>query len=254
MIKSSVTAMLNVWKRPHLKEQLEAIFSQSLMPSEVWILHLENHVSLGSELRRFRSIRYIQSNMNLKYFGRFSVSLMAPSEFVWLLDDDVIPSKYWLEYSLDCCKRHAAIVAGAGRIIPKGCLYPELIVDSDHLKTYFVGDRDVHLPHNFSEKDTMVDFGCNSWVLQKKWLHYFWSVSPYTMNTAEDIHLSASCSTSGKIPTIVPKQDSLSNCGNLKKSYGNDSNASWRLNNFLNERSEVIKYWTTERNWTPLLW
>ena len=45
-------------------------------------------------------VRFIASDFNFKFYGRFQMALQAPTEFVWLIDDDVVPGSRFLEVLL----------------------------------------------------------------------------------------------------------------------------------------------------------
>ena len=261
---SQTTVILTVWKRNHLQEQLLALASQTQAPAEVWIYQCSRHVDVARILsaharagrrrgHRVLKIKHIRSDVNLKYFGRFSLAQYCTTGYVWILDDDVIPSACWLETSRRHCDRFDAIISSAGRIIPPRSLYPERIRSRTHLMRFFVGDSSDRAT-NYCPEHTAVDFGCNSWLFRTDWLRFFWAVYPHTLETGEDLHLSATCSIAAGIKTVVPRQTDTSYCGNLKRAYGFDRLASFRRRDFLAMRAGVIRYLTNEQHWKPLLW
>jgi len=248
---SDITVLINVWKRDHLTEQIRAIEMQSCVPREIWILQCGNHVDIGPALKKFPFLHVISSSVNLKYFGRFSLALFVQTDFLFVVDDDVIPGRDWLANCHDLCNRERAVVASAGRIIPAGDFQPESLKNIGH---HFIGDVESKYSFNFCEADTKVDFGCNSWFLRTSWIRDFWSLSPYTLETGEDIHLAASMSILNGIDTIVPRQIDEYSTGNLKKAYGQDDHASWKRHNFLPLREEILRYFISERRWLPIQW
>ncbi|GAA4461414.1 hypothetical protein GCM10023189_36890 [Nibrella saemangeumensis] len=245
-----VTIILTVWKRCHLEEQIEAILNQTEQPYQIWVYQCGNHVDINKVKRKFPNIHFISASINLKYFGRFSLALHVKSEYVWILDDDVIPSRNWLEESRRMCKDQNSIISGAGRIITyqrKAC-GPEIT----DLRRFLVGDGNDEKLFNFNQTDTETDFGCNSWLFKTEWIYLFWKIKPYTLENAEDIHLSATCKILNNISTVVPAQSEFKMCGNLKKYYGHDEVASWKKMNFQKERIEVINYLIKEHGWKIL--
>jgi len=250
-INGLVTVILTVWKRQNLEEQIEALLGQTEQPYQIWVYQCGNHVNVDRIKRKFSNVHFNNSSINLKYFGRFSLALHVKSKYVWILDDDVIPSSNWLEESRKMSEKRNAIIASAGRIIT----YERRSGGSEitDLRRLLVGDRDDEKPFNFNEHHTETDFGCNSWLLKTEWITLFWKIKPYTMDNAEDIHLSATCKMLENISTIVPAQNELGLCGNLKKYYGHDEVASWKKNNFQKERIEAINYLIQKHGWEILL-
>lgn len=243
--------ILTVWKRDHLDEQLAALATQTEKPLQIWIYQCGNHIDVRGILKYYPGVSLIYSDVNLKYFGRFSLAQYVMSKFVWVLDDDVIPSSNWLESSKKKCVEQNAIVASAGRIIPRGEYSPEQL---KYTEKYFYGDVSPRHFWNFCTEDTIVDFGCNSWFLQKRWMPFFWQIAPFTLDTAEDIHLSAALMLKSGIRTIVPKQIDVESTGNLKVMYGHDRDASWVKSDFLEKRKQVLQYLINDQGWQPQLW
>ncbi|ACT96443.1 glycosyltransferase family 2 protein [Dyadobacter fermentans] len=245
-----VTVILTVWKRNHLEEQIAALLSQTEQPYQIWIYQCGAHVNIEKVLRKYSNIQFVSSSVNLKYFGRFSLALHVKSEYVWILDDDVIPSPNWLEEARRMSEARNAIIASAGRIISYQARSngPEIT----DLRRFLVGDGDEEKFCNYNRTDTETDFGCNSWLFKRDWVSLFWRIKPYTLENAEDIHLSAACKIFENIPTIVPAQSELLLCGNLKKYYGHDEVASWKRFDFQKERIEVINYLIREHGWQIL--
>lgn len=252
-----VTIILNIWKRPHLEEQLVSIINSTVIPKEVWVIHYENGVQTRSVIEKYKEhlpfLNLIHSDKNLKYFGRFSIAINTATKFTWLIDDDVIPGSQWLE---NCCiksEEYNSIITCTGRIIPKNNYQPEKIKIGFSYKHY-VGDSKNGKLMNYCEQDTIVDYGCNSYFFQSAWLSAYWSLWPITFLSGEDIHLCATCKIKLDVNTVVLKQTSEENSGNINRPYGWDENASWKQNNFLAEREKVFKYHIQENNWSPLEW
>lgn len=245
---------MTVWKRENLHEQMNALLNQTIKPTKIWIYHCGNHVDIDLSILGLSPIIEYQYNTgNLGYFGRFSIATLASSKYLYILDDDVIPSLCWLEICMSLCDKLNAIISSSGRIIPKNNFFPELIANEHHINKYFVGDNDNSSLVNLCPENTYVDFGCNSWFLKTEWLHHFWSIKPITMLTGEDIHLSASCHRRG-IKTLVPFQNGEDISGNLKKIYGWDNVASWKKSDFYSMRENIFKYWINTQLWKPLNW
>ncbi len=252
-----VTVIITVWKRGYLEQQFESLLKQSLSPAHIWVLHNESYINIQPVIAKFRTffsnIYVIHSDFNLKYFGRFSICSQVETEYVLIIDDDVIPSPCWINICISKCNQYNAVISCSGRIIPKHNFRPEEWKD-DERKTYFIGDNYNEEESNYLPQDTLVDYGCNSYFFKTAWLCYFWSLWPCTFLSGEDIHLSASLMILKSIPTLVPRQISGETSGNLKKYYSQDKFSSWRDSNFINIREMIFKYLIKEKKWQPILW
>ena len=249
-----VTVILNIWKRNHIEEQIQALMSQTKVPQYIWILHENQQMPIPPSLNKLPFIHVFKIPINLKYFGRYSLAQHCPTVYTWILDDDVIPSSTWIEKCESVCEANNAIVCSSGRIIPNHNFFPERVESIKYLNQNFIGDGNLEQRISLCEEDTKVDYGCNSFFFKTYWQKYFWSIWPQIFETGEDIHLSATCHIKEDIVTIVPKQTSCHDSGNLKLEYGRDAQASCRKQDFLMKRSEVLKYLINRQEWTPILW
>jgi len=250
----TISVILTLWKRNHISEQLEALSKQSITPTEILIYHCGDAIRLKDRFFQVcPNIKYQHNTHDLGYFGRFSLGLLVLNPYLYILDDDVIPSPYWLETCIDLCEKYNSIISSSGRLIPKGDYSPELLNYAGKVKECFIGDS-YDTSYNYCAEDTYVDFGCNSWFLKTEWLRYFWALKPYTMETGEDIHLSASCSIGGNIKTLCPKQNDDSVCGNIKKYYGYDDLASWKKDDFVSKRAKILRFLIDDCGWVPQKW
>lgn len=254
---ASVTVVITVWKRDYLQEQLEALLNQTVLPEQIWIIHYEHHIDprtvVDQYLPVFPSIFIIQSDLNLKYFGRFSIAKHVSSEYVWLLDDDIIPGKSWLERSCKKCAELNAVISCTGRIIPQGDFLPEKGLNGE-IQKYFIGDCYQPGTMNYCPADTLVDFACNSYFIKSQWLTDFWAIWPSTFLSGEDIHLSASLKVMRNVDTVVLAQSCEDTSGNLKKDYSRDEHSSWLKPGFFEIRETILRNMIENRGWKPILW
>lgn len=257
METSSITVIITVWKRQYLAQQLESLIKQSLKPGYIWIIQNERHIDVRSVVERFQqdfpTIFIINSDFNLKYFGRFSLCSHVETEYTLIIDDDVIPSGDWLKICVEKLTQYNSIVSCTGRIIPKANYRPEEWKNEER-KAYFIGDNQSDDECNFLPKDTRVDYGCNSYFFRTEWIKHFWSIWPTTFQSGEDIHLSATMMITSAISTIVPAQPTPELSGNLKKRYSLDPVSSWRDTEFINIRQKVFEFFIQEKKWNPILW
>lgn len=252
-----VTVIINIWKREYLRGQLDALLQQTCLPEEIWIIHYEDHIDVDALQEEYKVIFphlfRIRSDMNLKYFGRFSIAAHVKSEYVWLLDDDVIPGRKWMQLSHEKCSGMNVIIGATGRIIPPDDFLPEMGTHGN-IREYFIGDCYDSGNANYCPCDKVVDFACNSYFLKSEWIRYFWSVWPFTFDSGEDIHLSASLKLRKNITTVVPAQLCEETSGNLQKEFSRDEHASYLKPGFFKTREGVLRNMIQVLGWKPILW
>ncbi|MDJ1480705.1 glycosyltransferase family A protein [Cytophagaceae bacterium YF14B1] len=251
---ADVTIVLNIWKRRYLKEQLESLYRQTILPKNIWILQCEEHTSIKKTIKKFPNIQYIHSSQDLKYFGRFSIANHIDTCYTWILDDDIIPSSSWIETCISSCSKYNAIICCNGRFIDKNDYTPEIAKWPGYLQTHFIGDARYPLGYNYCPKDTFVDYGCSSFFFKTEWIRHFWSIWPITFQTGEDIHLSATCMIRAGIPTVIPCQFSENDSGNITPAYSHDKHASWMREEFIPQRTMVLQYLINKGGWNPIYW
>ena len=252
--QADLTVVLNIWKRNHIEEQIEVLLAQTKLPKHIWILQYGEQMSIPSHLKESPFLHFFSASINLKYFGRYSLAQHCQTAYTWILDDDIVPSSTWIETCESVCESRNAIVCSNGRIIPKNNFLPEKSRNVDYVKQHFIGDSQSLKGINLCEKDTVVDYGCSSFFFKTAWQKYFWHIWPQTFDTGEDMHLSATSKIMEGIVTIIPQQTSTHDSGNLKPAYSCDEHASYKKNDFIEKRAEVLSYLINRYKWVPILW
>jgi glycosyltransferase involved in cell wall biosynthesis len=170
---------------------MQAIRGQSYPVSE--ILVLENGEETVPELYSNDSgIVRIRSSKNLGVWARFTVGLNATSDFIWLIDDDVVPGSRWLENAITTFLKQPSVIGSRGlrfRTEQSYLLYDEFG------------------PNNPSDVPTMVDIVGHNWIFPRSWLGAFWATYSEKFNSeraGEDIHLSYSVQKIFGFPSVVP--------------------------------------------------
>lgn len=186
-----ITLILNVYNRPeYLLKQIEAFRAQSVPPEEIWIWGNQGDnpaIDWSAHCDRF-----VASNYNWKFFGRFALGLLAQTKYVAFVDDDNIPGVAWFESCLATIQQDAynGILGGCGTRLP---------VDG----SYAGGER-FGWYGSLSDTPQEVDFVGHSWFLERRHLIYMWSEQPLTLDNGEDMHLSYSAQKHGGLKTFVP--------------------------------------------------
>lgn len=132
--------------------------------------------------------RWIDSNFNWKFYGRFAAALLADTEYVAMFDDDTIPGMEWFDNCLNTMKTHEGILGSAGVTLHSG-IYIE------HTRSGWP---------SLNEQPERVDLVGHAWFFKRKWLSYLWAEKPFTWDNGEDIQFSYLAQKYGGIQTFTP--------------------------------------------------
>lgn len=224
-----VTVLLTVFKRETLKQQLAALENQTIVPKEVVVYHDCDFQKIPKRKLVKRGVQVVENSWNTKYIGRFAYLINAPTEWIAVVDDDLILGPDCLRSYLDQAETLGAIVGGMGRIGRTNPLRGTLDQPPD------VGLR----PH-----PTLVDFVGQMWVFRKELLFDMFSVPPSTYATGEDMHLCFSAKLKSGVPSYVaaqPTEDSV--CDLAQGKYSGDKFASYKTTP-KSDRADVETYFT----------
>jgi glycosyltransferase involved in cell wall biosynthesis len=220
--KYNLVAVLTAYKRNYFELQIESLISQTVPPDVIVIFQNESHTDLTQIKQKYgEKIKIIKSELNTKFWGRFAISQIFNSEFVLILDDDIIPGNKWVENCFRLALEKNCVVCANGRSF-----------NNDN----GFGDSGV------VDTDTRAAFGGHSWFFKKEWLAHFWNFSPVTYDTGEDITFCAAVKILGGIETWVPKQSLHDGTSAHMRNFSGDDNASWRSSNWGNKRLEICQH------------
>ncbi len=224
--------VLTLYKRNHLEKQLQAINNQTIKPDYLVVFQNESHVDIIHLKEKYKFI-HIKSDYNTKYFGRFASCFTFPVDVCMVLDDDIIPGPNCLKNYAEQCIELNAIIGGNGRIGRNNQNKNKLQQPSD------VGIRN---------KYHLVDFVGHIWCFKKEWLHYMFSIKPFTYDTGEDMHLCFSSKVLGNINSYTAKQCSSDDmCDITYNKLATDQYSSYKVTN-PELRSNVEKYFIKNYN------
>ena len=188
--ENGITVILNVYARPeYLDKQVKAIRAQSVPPTEIWIWSNPSNQP-QYDFSEYCD-RFIYSNHNWKFFGRFTLGLMARTKYVAFIDDDIIPAPKWFENCLATIRQDSynGILGG----------YGVRFIADDYDNREIVG-----WCGTLCDTPQEVDFVGHSWFMEKDHLRYMWHEEPYTYDNGEDMHLSYTAQKYGQVKTFVP--------------------------------------------------
>ena len=150
-----------------------------------------------------------------------------------VLDDDIIPGNNCLKNYMEQCIDLNSIIGGNGRFGINNTSVDKSKQPRDSVLT---------------ETSTLVDFVGHLWCFKKEWLHYMFSIKPFTYDTGEDMHLCFSSKVLGNIKSYIAKQSTPNdNCDITRNSLAGDEHASFRITN-PELRKDVEKYFIKNYN------
>lgn len=226
-----VTVLLTVFKRKTLNLQLEALARQTVAPKHIVVYHDCNFRKIPKKKLLRQGIQVTENSFNTKFHGRFAYLLNARTEWVTVLDDDIIPGPRCLESYLDQAQKLDAIVGGMGRIARSNPHRESLEQPGD------VGIR---------PDPVLVDFVGHMWFLRKRNLYDMFAYEPVTYETGEDMHLCFSSKLRSGTPAYVAGQPSLEHsCDTSMNKYADDDVAAY-LSMPKSEREYVEAYFSGE--------
>lgn len=191
-----VTVILNHFKRRTLCAQLDSLLNQTLPFHHVWVLSFgsPNEMSLRRIAESYNNSRisFISSSYDFKYYGRFQMALQTDADFVYILDDDMIPGTKMLEILTHVGgtdKYKNSVLGSIGRILPfrqKDFTFPSY-------RKFRSKEAGLYLPdpaYDITvERIVQVDFLSSSWFLPADLVKTLFVETPFTFMTGEDLHL-----------------------------------------------------------------
>ncbi|GLJ53245.1 hypothetical protein SUGI_1134780 [Cryptomeria japonica] len=193
-----IIVILNHFQRKTLCAQLDSLLHQTIPFHRIWVLAFgsPNENSLKSIVETYNDSRisFVSSSYDYKYYGRFQLALQSEeSDFVYVLDDDMIPGRKMLQilgHVAGTKKYRNAVLGSIGRILPfrqKDFTFPSY-------RKYGSKEAGLYLPDPaygiIVDKIVRVDFLSSSWFLPTDLLKTLFTESPITFATGEDLHLS----------------------------------------------------------------
>jgi hypothetical protein len=192
-----VTVILNHFKRRTLCAQLDQLRRQTLPFHRAWVLSFgsPNEASLRRIVESYNDSRisFVASGYDFKYYGRFQMALQSESDFVYVLDDDMIPGARMLEILCHVGgteKYGNAVLGSIGRILPfrqKDFTFPSY-------RKFRSREAGLYLPDPAYDitvdRIVQVDFLSSSWFLPSDLVKTLFIETPFTFMTGEDLHLS----------------------------------------------------------------
>mgnify|MGYP000300033107 FL=1 len=193
-----VAVILNHYRRRTLCAQIEALLQQTLPFHTLWVMAF----GLASDKPKFRHIvesfndsriSFISSNYDFKYYGRFQLALQTnEADYVYLLDDDMIPGARVLEIFTHVAgtrKYGNALLGSIGRILP----FKQQDGSFPSYRKFHSREAGLYVPDPaygiVVDRMIQVDFLSSSWFLSAELVKTMLMETPFTFSTGEDLHL-----------------------------------------------------------------
>ena len=222
-----ITTVLTVFNRhSYLESQIESIKDQTI-DSDIFLIW-RNELKYNLE---YPAIIYRnESNHFNSLYGRFYNSLHVTSPYVFVVDDDIMPGKRYLERCIEFSQKNN------DRVVV--CTYGVNFKEGE--TEYNVSSR--YNPDVFLSKPTQVHMGGQGWFMKTELLKHFLYQPPIDLSTGEDLHFSF-CLYKNNIPIYVLDKDKKDNSTwqdlELGK-RGSDDKAQWRYLNHKPARDKLV--------------
>lgn len=191
-----ITVILNHFKRKTLCAQIDSLLHQTVPFHNVWVLSFgsPNELSLRRIVESYNNsqISFVSSSYDFKYYGRFQMALQSEVDFIYILDDDMIPGKRMLEilsHAGGTDKYRNSVLGSIGRILPfrqKDFSFPSY-------RKFRSKEAGLYLPDPAYDitvdRVVQVDFLSSSWFLSADLIKTLFVETPFTWMTGEDLHL-----------------------------------------------------------------
>ena len=243
---NKVTVILNVYKRhEYLAKQIEALRNQTV-PTDIWI---DYTVPEGEPMHDILAMApeakvTVRRNQNLYHIGRFYYALNVDTEYVFIVDDDIIPGSNYIQHCINTMQELGDCVLTAyGIRFGKG--------------TTQYKSKSIHGWNRGSnqnqDKPIQVDMAGHSWFFKRKYLSCITREDPPSRKNGEDLHFSYCVQKYEDLPIYVPthkagEYENWSSDYAQGMLYGNDKNATHKLPDHGELRHAAVAHYVS-RGW-----
>lgn len=178
----TVTVILNGFKRQAtLAEQIQSLKAQSYSIDKIMYWNLKSDIPQFKpdyELLKREGIEYAETSHDYGVWGRFTFALNATTNFVCIMDDDIVPGSRYIENCVNSYERQPGIYGTFGTCFTRGR-----------------GGINYGWRETNNSEAKQVNYLYQTWFMPREALHAFWAevISEHLTkhrHIAEDIHLS----------------------------------------------------------------
>lgn len=162
----TVTVVLNGFKRQNtLAEQVESLKNQTYPIAKIFYFNFKSadpQFIPDYELLDREGVEYAETSHHYGVWGRFTFALNANTDFVCIMDDDIVPGKKYIENCVSSYEKQPGIYGTMGSLFEQknGVLH----------KVHNYGWKDIN-----NDKAIQVNYLFQTWFMPRKALNSFWS-------------------------------------------------------------------------------
>ena len=224
----TITAVLTVYRRPEtLQHQIMALANQTAPPNEIWVWRNRGGPAL-CDVPESPPVMF-SGRDNFGFYSRFAFALLAQTDHVAIIDDDMRPGPSWFANCLETEAKHPGIMCAAGK------RFTGLDYAGPWVGWNTGGSPDAR----------QVDMAGHSWFMRRDILSLMFREMPAAWPIGEDIHLAWMAQKHGGIDCWVPPcpDDDMSLWGtdpHFGNEWGEDENASGKMFNGWDQRRNEL--------------
>lgn len=242
MNEPNITAVIQTYGRPdNLKNQIRSLKGQSIPPEEIIVLHVENEHTNEFNFGEANDV-YFVSDPGPRTHMIGALAHDNDTDFISLLDDDIIPGGRWYEFAVECFERHPGIYGGSVGMYYDG-------VQKRRHRSYYPDS------HSGSDAFVQVDFVGQHWFLTPEQLSYFFKYTmPFEVSSGDDDIWLGYCAYKEGIKCIVPpfpggEQMKWGTIG--RPNSGDETALHNRYEDHAEDRQKLIE-WCRDNGWDVL--
>ncbi|MDD3302267.1 MAG: glycosyltransferase family A protein [Candidatus Gracilibacteria bacterium] len=240
----TVTAILTIYKRvDYLERQITSLLNQSYKIDQFIInVNVTDRKEEYMEIinRLIPEALVVEHSFNLGVWSRFFLGFNCNTDFIFVIDDDIIPGSEYIQNCVECFEKEPGIYGSWGS------LFKSLQIRRDR--------------YIFSESDNIpiainnVDISGHSWFFSRNDLPKMFDKLPENLEKykvcGEELRVSYRGAVNG-VKTFVPPMDNKEKSGNVDPRLGIDKVAGYNL--YGNTLYQEFYAYTIKDGFKPLL-
>lgn len=217
----TITAILTVYKRvDYLEKQIQSLLDQTVKIDKFIInVNLRHRKDTYMEIinRLIPNALIVENSENLGVWSRFFLWFNCNTDFVFVIDDDIIPWPWYLENCMKCFEEKRWIYWSWW------CRFKSLQVRQER--------KMITESNNIPSEITEVDMSWHSWFFPRDYLPVMFNRLPDDLEKYkvcwEELWISYITRKHYWIPTYIPPMNNRHITWNLEPKLGIDSNANY---------------------------